>query len=72
MEQTLLQSASKEGIFALLFVCMLIYVLKEKRDLAVKSEAREVKLQGIIEELTGIIKVEICDLKEKVRCFIEK
>ena len=72
METMLMDAANKESLFALLFVALLIVVLKEKRDLQLKSECREIKLQGIIEKLSDIIETEIAELKNKFECYIKK
>lgn len=52
MENELLKSATSQGIWALLSMSLLFYILKaqEKRDL--KQEERENKYQEIISKLT--------------------
>ena len=72
MEQTILNAAGKEYIFAVLFIFLLFYVLK-------KNEIREGKLEDIIKILSEDVQKEIGCLNTKVdgilntvKNFIEK
>ncbi|WP_346887478.1 BhlA/UviB family holin-like peptide [Clostridium sp. UBA1056] len=72
MENELLNVATSQGIWALLSMSLLFYILKaqEKRDL--KQEERENKYQEIISKLTEkftiveTIKKDIEDIKESI------
>lgn len=62
METELIKMAASQGLFAVLFVALLFYVLKH-------NEKREERLMTCLERLTtdvGEIKSDIEDLKEKV------
>ncbi len=62
MEAEIIKMACSQGLFAVLFVALLFYVLKH-------NETREERLMTCLEKLTldvGEIKSDIEDLKEKV------
>lgn len=62
MEAEIIKMACSQGLFAVLFVVLLFYVLKH-------NETREERLMTCLEKLTldvGEIKSDIEDLKEKV------
>jgi len=62
LEAEIIKMACSQGIFAVLFVALLFYVLKH-------NETREERLMTCLEKLTqdvGEIKGDIEDLKEKV------
>ena len=62
MEAEIIKLAASQGIFAVLFVALLFYVLRY-------NEKREERLMTCLERLTadvGEIKNDIEDLKEKV------
>lgn len=62
MEVEILKMAASQGLFAVLFVALLFYVLKH-------NERREERLMNCLERLTqdvGEIKIDIEDLKGKV------
>lgn len=52
MESTLLETATENGIFALLFVVMLLYVLNEKKKDKEESRQREDKLHGLLDKFS--------------------
>jgi uncharacterized protein YoxC len=58
MEDVLMKGALKEGFFALLFVGLLLYQMKENRTSLNKAEERENRLisfiEGMKEEFTGL------------------
>lgn len=63
MEAEIIKMAASQGIFAVLFVALLFYVLKH-------NERREERLMNCLEKLTedvGEIKNDIEELKGKVR-----
>lgn len=70
MEERIIDMAATQGIWALLFVAMIFYVMKaqEKRDL--RQEEREKNYQSIISSLTDKlnivegIKVDVAHIKE--------
>ena len=62
METEIIKMAASQGLFAVLFVALLFYVLRY-------NEKREERLMTCLEKLTadvGEIKGDIEDLKEKV------
>ncbi len=62
METEIIKMAASQGLFAVLFVALLFYVLRH-------NERREERLMSCLEKLTtdvGEIKSDIEDLKEKV------
>ena len=62
MEAEILKMAASQGLFAVLFVALLFYVLRH-------NERREERLMTCLEKLTadvGEIKSDIEDLKEKM------
>lgn len=62
MEAEIIKMAASQGLFAMLFVALLFYVLRY-------NEKREERLMTCLERLTadvGEIKNDIEDLKEKV------
>ena len=62
MEAEIIKMAASQGLFAVLFVALLFYVLRY-------NERREERLMTCLEKLTsdvGEIKSDIEDLKEKV------
>ena len=62
MEAEIIKMAASQGLFAVLFVALLFYVLRY-------NEKREERLMTCLEKLTtdvGEIKSDIEDLKEKV------
>lgn len=62
MEAEIIKMACSQGLFAVLFVALLFYVLRY-------NEKREERLMACLERLTadvGEIKSDIEDLKEKV------
>lgn len=62
METEIIKMACSQGLFAVLFVALLFYVLKH-------NEKREERLMTCLEKLTvdvGEIKSDVEDLKEKV------
>ena len=62
METEIIKMAASQGLFAVLFVALLFYVLRY-------NERREERLMTCLEKLTqdvGEIKSDIEDLKEKV------
>ena len=52
MEESVLSAAAENGIFALLFVLMLLYVLNEKKKDKEESKQREDKLHGLLERFS--------------------
>lgn len=73
MENELIELAVSQGIWAVVAVCLLIYIVKtnEKRDL--KQEERENNYQKLLFELTdkfsilNNIQTDIDDIKEFIR-----
>lgn len=65
MEERIIELASSQGIWTVLTVALIFYILKnqEKRDL--KQEEREIKYQSIISNLTDKFNL-IEDVKKDV------
>ena len=68
IEQELITHASKEGIFALLFVLMLLYVMWEKRQADKRNEAREACLKRLLTELADRYSAinDVCKTLERI------
>ena len=72
MEEQLLKLASSQGVWAMLSVILIFYILKaqEKRD--IKQEEREKSYQDIISKLTDkfniveVVKKDVEDIKDYV------
>ena len=52
MEATILETALSQGIWAVLAVFLLVYIVKENEKRDAKQEEREKNYQKIIEQLT--------------------
>ncbi len=52
MENELFKMAMQQGMWAVLFVVLLFYILKKQEERDEKAEEREAKYQDIIEKLT--------------------
>ncbi len=61
MWNTIFEQATQTGIWAMLFVCLFIYQLKD-------SKQREEKYQQTIKELAESLKV-VGSIKEDVQCI---
>lgn len=75
MEEKILELASSQGIWTVLTMFLIFYILKtqEKRD--AKQESREIKYQQIVSDLTEqlyIIKHLQGDIKEIKSYLVEK
>ena len=72
MEATLLEAATTQGIWVLLFVSLFIYTIKRYEAMESKQEAREKEYQKLICELTdkflllSDIRDDIEEIKEKL------
>lgn len=67
MESTIIKTAATQGLWALLFVSLLFYVLR-------RNDAREEKYQSIIDKLSdklGVIE-EIKSDVEEIKAWLEK
>ncbi|WFD08697.1 BhlA/UviB family holin-like peptide [Tepidibacter hydrothermalis] len=66
MEEKIIELASSQGIWTVLTVALIFYILKnqEKRDL--RQEEREIKYQNIISKLTEKLNL-VEDIKEDVQ-----
>lgn len=51
MEELLVNGAGREGFFAVLFIALFVYQLKENRRTMDKAEEREEKLTSFLEEM---------------------
>lgn len=71
MENEILKIAVNQGLWAVLFVVLLFYVLKKQEERDKKAEEREGKYQEIITQLTKKLDV-LDDVKEKVTEVREK
>lgn len=59
MEQTALELASTQGLYAVLFVGLLFYVLKE-------NSKREIKYQELIKELSDNLKIKLSHIEDRL------
>lgn len=59
MPESILETAAKNGVWALLFVALLLYVLKQ-------NDAREKGYQAIISQLSTEIKADLHEIKEHI------
>lgn len=66
-EQQVLNAAASQGLFALLFVSLLFYVLKqnEKREIGYQTTIKD--NQGIISRLTDTISVKITGMEDDIK-----
>lgn len=62
----ILTKAISQGLGYGLFVVLLFYVLKKQETRDVNSEAREMKYQQIIGELTNTVNVKLDKLIDKI------
>ncbi len=74
MEQTLIEAATTQGIWVLLFVILFIYTIKSNEKLIEKQDAREENYQKLLSEMSAkyIIVEEIKDSVEEIRKKVEK
>lgn len=66
MEEKILQLAASQGIWAILSVCLIFYILKKQEKRDSNQEMRETKYQEIITNLTDKL-----DLVEDVKKDVE-
>lgn len=72
MENEVLKMALQQGIWAVLFVVLLFYILKEQEKRDKKAEEREGKYQDIINKLTDKfsiledVKKDVLEVKNKI------
>ncbi|MCH3962702.1 MAG: BhlA/UviB family holin-like peptide [Clostridium sp.] len=66
MENEIFKMAVQQGIWAMLFIFILIYVLKEQRERDEKAGEREANYQSIIAKLTDRLKA-MDDIGEDVK-----
>lgn len=52
MEQTLLEAATAQGIWVLLFIVLFLYTIKNHEKMLEKQEQREEKYQNLLLEMT--------------------
>ena len=64
METTVMNVAVSQGIWAVLAVFLLIYIVKSNEQRDTKQEEREKNYQTVIESLTQILNQVQSDLKE--------
>jgi uncharacterized protein YktB (UPF0637 family) len=72
MENEIFKMAVQQGLWAVLFVALLFYILKEQKKRDEKAEEREEKYQDIITRLTDKfniledVKKDVAEVKEKI------
>jgi uncharacterized protein YktB (UPF0637 family) len=66
MENEIFKMAVQQGIWAMLFIFILIYVLKEQKERDEKAGEREANYQSIIAKLTDRLKA-MDDIGEDVK-----
>lgn len=73
MESALLEAATSQGIWVLLFVSLFIYTIRRYEAMEEKQEEREKEYQKLLNELTekfsvlSEIKEDIGEIKERIR-----
>jgi hypothetical protein len=60
MEDKIFEMATTQGIWAVLFVSLFLYTLRD-------SKQRETKYQDVITKLSGIIETELSEIKSIVK-----
>ena len=65
METTILDAALSQGIWAVIAVFLLIYIVKENEKRDLRQEEREKNYQTIISQLTGQLET-LSDVKNDV------
>ena len=72
MESTILDAALSQGIWAVLAVFLLVYIVKENEKRDAKQEEREKNYQKIIEQLTekfsvlDEVRTGICEIRNYI------
>lgn len=74
MEQTLIEAATTQGIWVLLFVVLFIYTIKNNEKLVERQNAREENYQKLLSEITAKYAVveDIKDCVEEIKKKVEK
>lgn len=78
MEQTLIEVATTQGIWVLLFVVLFIYTIKNNEKIVERQNAREENYQKLLSEITAKyavvedIKDRVEEIKKKVEKITEK
>ena len=52
MEQALIEAATTQGIWVLLFISLFLYTIKNNEKLAEKQDQREVNYQKLLSDMT--------------------
>ena len=52
MEQALIEAATTQGIWALLFISLFLYTIKNNEKLVEKQDQREVNYQKLLSDMT--------------------
>ena len=71
MEATLIEVATSQGIWVLLFVSLFIYTIKRYEAMEEKQETREKEYQKLLNELTEKFCV-LSEIKEDIGVIKEK
>ena len=71
MQQEVWNMVMDKGIFAVLFVGMLIYTIKNHAKREERYIEREIKYQTLLEKISNTLKKEVCDIKAVV-CELAK
>lgn len=53
MEQALIEAATTQGIWVLLFISLFLYTIKNNEKLVEKQDQREVNYQKLLSDMTG-------------------
>lgn len=74
MEQTLIEVATTQGIWVLLFVVLFIYTIKNNEKIVERQNAREENYQKLLSEITAKYAVveDIKDCVEEIKKKVEK
>lgn len=53
LEQALIEAATTQGIWVLLFISLFLYTIKNNEKLVEKQDQREVNYQKLLSDMTG-------------------
>lgn len=74
MEQTLIEVATTQGIWVLLFVVLFIYTIKNNEKLVERQNAREENYQKLLSEITAkyVVVEDIKECVEEIKKKVDK
>lgn len=74
MEQTLIEAATTQGIWVLLFVVLFIYTIKNNEKLVERQNVREENYQKLLSEITAkyVVVEDIKECVEEIKKKVDK